>query len=131
MQRRSFLSFIALASIGGIAGCVEESVSVEEVKEQAKKVEYDELNRNYEDYIGEYLYFPEAGISDANKDGDDYSYHVVAITESSAGSMWVSYDERFLEGDKVEIWGEVMEIDNAYNEPDLKGIEINRLENGG
>jgi hypothetical protein len=134
MKRRGLL-ISATAATAALSGCSSlpflggtPTPSVEEVKSQARQIEYEELNRNYEEYIGEYVYFPEGRITNANDDldGDGYAYEVT-LSGSGGGSMWVDYDERLLGGDVVEVWGEVQEIDNVYNVPDLRGVDMNRV----
>ena len=129
MNRRLF---IALFGTLTASGCIENqgnsTPSLEQRKSQARELEYEELNRNYEDYIGDYIHFPEAIIINANenRDGEGYSYGM-NVGGGFWVQMWVEYSERFVQGDNVEFWGEVVEIDNVQNVPDIDAIDINIL----
>jgi len=127
LSRREWLSIALTTGITtAVSGCTEEISSgddsndndpdVDEIKEMAEEVEYDTLNRNYEDHIGDYVYYPDAEISVSNQKDEGYSYNIY-INGDYDRAMWVRYNERFLEGDWVEFWGEVMEIENVQNEP--------------
>lgn len=138
MNRRKFIH-TAAGSIGLIiAGCAEETgptpTPTPPLKEQAIEVPYDELNRNYEEYIGKYVHYPRVVVDIAHKDpggtagdGKGYVYHVYVNGVFGAG-IWVDYHERFVRGDVLELWGKVTKIDNAWNQPDLVAVDMRRIE---
>lgn len=140
MYRRNFLRAAAGGVTVGIAGCSEEAgiqipspSPTPDRKEIAKEVPYRELNRNYEEYIGEYIHYPRVVVDIANRDsagdGKGYQYHVYVNGVFGAG-MWVEYDERFVRGDVLELWGKVTKIDNVWNQPDLVAVDMERIESG-
>ena len=126
-RRHWLAASFGIGIAGGLSGCLGEgNVDVDEVKDEAEEVEYGALNRNYEEYIGEYVYFPRVEINIRNQRDNEYSYNVRVQGEFD-DPMWVRYDERFLVDDWVELWGELVEITNVWDVPQVNAVEMNQI----
>lgn len=114
MKRREYLAGTGIA-ISALAGCSSggsggESLSLEEVKEQAESVSYEDLMRNEEEYLEEYMHYSRAKISQVF--GDEESGFELIIKLLPGQYSWdgpvAGYwnGERFLEDDIVEFWAQ-------------------------
>jgi len=101
----------------GLSGCFEEEIkttnmSVEEIKNRAVNVSYDDLMRYNEEYVGKIVYFRGGVVQVIEVHGNEYDLRV-----ATSGSYYVSYYEdiiwvnyegsRILEDDIVDVWGYV------------------------
>lgn len=148
MNRRRFLTAAGTASIIGLAGCTSSgdsgsdsttgvptspptataadtaeattsSRSVEELKDDAVEVEYDELFRNFEQYVEDDtpVYYPYGGIYqtlyDEYEGGIDHLQLQVSTNnqawQGDIVAMWGG-DKRFLENDIIELWGRPVDL---------------------
>lgn len=80
---------------------------VEDVRDRAEEIEYEELFRNVEDYVGTAVQY-DAQIVQALEGGD---YYMFLLTLDTAGTeliygSWTG--DRYLEGDLVRVWAEVI-----------------------
>lgn len=87
------------------------TVSVETLKAEANKIPYDNLARNTEDYVGQYIYV-RGEVTQVMPVGSDYALRV-DVTRDSYGlwtdTIWVNYSgDRLLEDDIIDIWGKVV-----------------------
>lgn len=126
MQRRTFLA-AATASAGVLAGCTgggggggdsetataqpTPSYSADDVREEARAVEYDELFRNFEEYQDAAVYFQYAQVYQTVYE-DNYTYTQINVSnddQSWSGDIaaWYYGDRRVLEEDFMEFWGVV------------------------
>ena len=119
MKRREYLAGTAV-TISALAGCSsggsgEESLSLEEVKERAEQVSYEDLMRDEEEYLEEYIHYPRAKIIQVL--GDEESGFKLHINVDRGEYSWEDrvigwWDgERFLEDDIVEFWGQYLGLE--------------------
>jgi len=100
----------------GLCGCFGEGIkttdmSVDEIKNSALTVSYDDLMRNIENYKEKTVYF-RGGVVQVQEDGNEYNLRV-----ATSGSYYVGYYKdiiyvnykgaRLLEDDIVDVWGYV------------------------
>lgn len=128
-MKLNYIPLLAILLIGVIliSGCVQQtetptgtgqeqttqsSKSIDEIKQEAITIAYDELFRNNEKYIGTTIYFKGQILQIQEISTNSYILRV-ATKESSIGSyfedvIFVNYKgKRLLEGDIIELWGKV------------------------
>ena len=129
-MKSNYIPLLAILLVGVIliSGCVQQetttpsgtgqqqttqpSKTIDEIKQEAKTIAYDELFRNNEKYIGTTIYFKGQILQTQEIPTDNYILRV-ATKESSIGSyfenvIFVNYKgARLLENDIIEVWGKV------------------------
>ena len=83
--------------------------TIEDIKNSASPISYDELMRNNNDYIGKVVYKRGEILQVSERRSDKYVLRV-ATQQSTYGYyediIWVEYEgDRLLEGDIIDIWG--------------------------
>ena len=111
-----------------------EQQRINEIKSQALTVDYDDLARYNEDYVGKTVYFKGQVIS---KSLIENNYIITVPSDSSipVPHLIVSIDATVYDGprilmqDDVEFWGEVTGLsDNILQHPEIKALIFNNLE---
>lgn len=115
MHRRHYLTSTVLAALASLSGCLdslEETLgsqrSLEEIKEDAEQVPYDELYRNISEYQGQAIYYPQIRISDvvADTNASEYIYTVPGGDFNDSWHLYGHWDgDPYRDGDTVELWG--------------------------
>lgn len=87
------------------------TMTIEELKATAKQITYDELARNTEKHIGEFLYFRGKVVQVIEGSGQEMGLRV-EVTEGEYGFwddlVWVNFKgSRLLEDDIIQFWGTV------------------------
>lgn len=78
------------------------------VKDEATTVAYDELARNADDMAGDYITFEASVVQTLENEDIDYTGILLRIGRARQG-VWGSWQgDRFLQGDTVEVWAEVL-----------------------
>ena len=163
-KRRSILTTIGTTGAIVIAGCTgssdtsdssssdgsssEESSSeesseedrptVEEVKNQASEIPYEDLMRNSEQYEGEYVHFTSGEIAQVIESDYGFGFRV-NVSEEEYGwedDVYVHWDgQRYLVDDIIEIWGQytgLLTYETALGSertiPELTAADIELLE---
>lgn len=117
MNRRHYLTSTVLAALASLSGCVdslEETLgsqrSLEEIKEEAEQLPYDELYRNISEYQGQAIYYPQVNITDIVPDTNASEY-ILTVAGGDFNDSWHLYGhwngDPFRNTDTVELWGVV------------------------
>lgn len=84
--------------------------SVEEVKNNSRQIDYEEMYRNISDYEGEFVYYPEIRLMDV-VEGEGTKEYLFALPGGQIGDPKTLYGlwdgDPFQEDDNVEMWGVV------------------------
>ena len=101
----------------GMCGCLEEGIkttdmSVEEIKNSAINVSYDDLMRNIENYKGKTVCFRGGVVQVQEESGNAYNLRVATagsyLYDYYKNIIYVNYKgPRFLEDDIIDVWGYV------------------------
>ena len=99
----------------GLSGCIGEEIkstdlSIDEIKDKAIEVDYNDFVRNIEEYKGEIVYFYGRVYSAREKSDSSYDLliHTGGISYYYDDDIWVNYKGiRILENDYVDVWGYV------------------------
>lgn len=133
LDRRRFLAVVGSVSIAGCSGSSDESEDglrgptsedtqvvdlqwrdwsdeeIATVKDEADEVSYDELLRNAEDMVGEYV--TATTVVGQSLEGPDANYTALLLVYDQLGQkpMYGSWTgDRYIRGDTVTYWGEVL-----------------------
>lgn len=117
MHRRHLISTTAVTTLAALSGCLESienqlggGRSVEDVKENAERVPYEELYRNISDYRDTPIYYPQARIADIIS-GQDTKEYILTFPGGGFNDDRVIYGlwngDPYREGDTIELWGVV------------------------
>ena len=114
-------AIIAGASSSGPKDHAEPSLTPQEIKAQAVKIEWDPLFRNIETHVGKVVNF-RGEIVQVVIAGDDRYDLRIAMNGNYDHMVYVIYKGgRVLEGDNVEIWGKV---NGLYSYESIFGAKI-------
>lgn len=109
----------------------------------AKTVSYDDLMRNNEEHIGDFIHLKGEIVQVAGGENDTYVWRLATGENEFSGYsgdvVWVTYrGSRFLEGDIVEIYGTVEGLKtyeavmgNEVTIPNLNSLEVRLIEKAG
>ena len=114
-----FATILFIAVLFGGDGGVDDSapapvpppaVTIDDIKNSALQISYDDLMRNSDDHIGEVVYKRGEILQVSERYGDKYVLRI-ATQQSTYGYyddiIWVEYEgNRLLEGDIIDVWGE-------------------------
>lgn len=125
MNRRRAIATFATAGVTLTSGCSQlESItrqftdpSVEEIKDEAENVQYEELYRNISEYEDKYLYWPQANITDipSAQGTKKYILSLPNADFNDFNGLWGIWEgDPFRENDDVEVWGMVLGM-KTYN----------------
>lgn len=118
MHRRHYLTTTAATiSLAALSGCLEDienqldgGRSVEDVKENAERVPYEELYRNISDYRDTPVYYPQARIADIIS-GQNMKEYILTVPGGGFTDEHVIYGlwngDPYRDGDTIELWGVV------------------------
>lgn len=86
------------------------TITIDDIKNSASPISYDELMRNNDDYVGKIVYKRGEILQVSERRTDQYVLRV-ATKWSEYGYyediIWVEYKgDRLLEGDIIDVWGE-------------------------
>lgn len=87
----------------------EDRPTVEEVKNQASEIPYEDLMRNSEQYEGEYVHFPSGEVTQVIEESYGFGLRVYVSEDeySWEDDIFVYWNgDRYLEDDIIEIWAE-------------------------
>lgn len=149
-----FLTALLIIATAGVAGCVSESASaesgaastpietpsLEEIKNSAMKVSYDDLFRLNENYLGDIVYYRGEILQSQNIKGETYIFRIATKKSEYLDSylddvIYVHYTgSRLLVGDIVDVWGRVKGL-KSYTTvlgsemtiPEIEAIYISHL----
>lgn len=101
------------------------------VRENAESIAYDELHRNVEEYVGEAVKYD--GIVAQNIEYESHLVFFIAINNNTRTPVYASWTgDRFIKGDAVRIWAEVMGIEvfqtGAGSERSVPALSIADIE---
>ena len=117
MKRIIGIGVIIIFFVVGLSGCFEEGMqttdmSVEEIKNSAVNVSYDDLMRYIENYRGKTVYFRGGVVQVQEVSGNEYNLRI-----ATSGSYYIGYYDdiiyvnykglRLLEDDIIDVWGYV------------------------
>lgn len=116
----------------------ENTVSVEEVKNQSIEIPYNDLLRNPEQYEGEFVRFDEAQVTQVIEYEEDFRLRA-NVTEGEydwEDDIYIIWEgDRFIEDDIIRVWGEftgLFTYETTLGEqrtiPQIDGIEVELLE---
>lgn len=111
--RRELLGATAITIISSIAGCVgsdapsgdDYDYDVDEVREEAERVDFSELMRNADEYQDEYLYYRGDVIQVMSDDDNEEFQFRMNVNEDGDDIFCVWEGERIIENDWLEIYG--------------------------
>lgn len=139
MNRRQYLASAGAAAAMTLSGCLQQlpgplgKPSVENVKENAETIPYDELYRNISSYEGQYVHYPYATITDVVSGTDTKQFIITVdddVTETDA--IWGYWDgDPYERLDDVKLWGVVRglkEYQSLTGETTVPRIELVDIE---
>ncbi|WP_276257202.1 hypothetical protein [Halomontanus rarus] len=145
MNRREVLTavsgggFVALSGCSDVLGDVT-GHNVEEVKENAESIGYDDLYRNVNEYKGDPVTYSEIRITDVVETDDDYQEFILRHPDNDWGESKYLYGlwegTLFRQDDTVTIWGVVngthtyMSLMGEQTVPELDLVDIELIESG-
>lgn len=123
MKRRTFLTAVAGVGVTSLSGCLDSlpaplgGPSVEQVKNNAESIPYNDLYRNIESHNGGYVHYTGANITDipSATDTKEYLLSLPGGGYNDSRIIWgVWTGSPFRENDNVELWGVVQGL-TEYN----------------
>lgn len=115
----------------------EPSLSIDEIKNHAQSVSYDDLFRYNERYMGDIVYYRGEIVQSQNSWGDTYVLRVATKKSDYFNSyigdiIWVDYTgTRLLESDIIDVWGRVQGLKsyeailgNEVTIPQIKALHV-------
>lgn len=114
MNRRQYL--LTIGGVAGVSGCVGDlpqgynSRPIDDIKDSAQTIEYEELYRNISDYEGQAVVY-DGRISDIPTVEETYQEMIVSLPSSGIGethAIWGYWNgDPYRELDEIRFWGVV------------------------
>lgn len=85
------------------------SYNPEQIRENAEYIEYRNLLRDVESYVGEPIHYPWGEVVQSISDSNQYRINVGEYPGFDSNDLFVDYsgDERLVEDDQIQLWGVV------------------------